>query len=106
MRAPITLLTLLLVAALGGCANTCDRMCDSQAELMERCFSRWDTSWQGESYSDRDEFLNRCYALWGDELDSLDADSQDYGDFVDRCERQLEVAISDVDCESPQLIEP
>lgn len=106
MRPIFPLVALLLSVAASGCANTCDRMCDAQAELMERCFASWDTSWQGESYSDKDEFLGRCYALWGDELDSLESDSAEYADFDNRCERQLQVAISDVDCESPLLIEP
>ena len=81
-------------------------MCDAEAELIERCFVSWDTSWVELTYDDRDEFLGRCYAVWGDELDSLDEDSVEYSDFTDRCERQLQVAISDVDCESPLLIEP
>ena len=106
MRSTLFPIAVLLALCLGGCANTCDRMCDSQAELMERCFDTWDTSWAGESYSGRDEFVERCYAVWGDELDAIDSDTTAYSDFNDRCERQLQVAISDVDCESPLLIEP
>ena len=106
MRIHPTLPLIVAVALLSACNNTCDRMCDAQAELMERCFPTWDTSWQQESYANQDEFLARCYSVWGEELDSLDADSIEYSDFNDRCERQLQVAISDVDCESPLLIEP
>ncbi len=101
-----TLLLLIAIVALPACTNQCDRMCDAEADLMERCFDSWGSSWAAESYSGRDEFTERCYAVWGDELDALESDEAGYDDFLDRCERQLQVAIGDVDCESLLLIEP
>lgn len=106
MRLPGLLLTFLSLATLTACQNVCDRMCDSQADLMERCFSDWESSWQEESYADREEFTDRCYAVWGDELDSLDEDSTEHQAFSDRCQRELQRAQSDIDCESLLLVEP
>jgi hypothetical protein len=100
------LLGLFVGLATSACGNTCDRMCDAQADLLERCFSDWETSWQEQSYSGRDEFLDRCHAVWGDAVEDLDRDDPARTELLSECEGQLEVARSDGDCESLLSIEP
>ena len=93
------LFALLLVAGLAGCGNVCDRMCDAQADMMERCFTDWEMSWTDLSYDDKDHFVDRCHAVQGEGLDEL-SDETAKQDVERCCERNLEAARSDIDCES------
>lgn len=90
----------LLVLGLAGCGNVCDRMCDAQADMLERCIPDWETSWEELSYDSRDHFVERCYSVHGEGLDQLDQDDPAREETELCCERNLQVARSDVDCES------
>jgi len=73
---------------------------------MEGCFETWESSWQEQSYANREAFVARCYNVWGGALDALEADSTEEQEFRARCQVQLEVALADSDCESVLLIDP
>ncbi len=100
----MTLLRSLLAAsvlvALAGCGNVCDRMCDAQADMLERCFPEWEMSWEDLSYDGRDHFIDRCYVVQGEGLDQLDQDDPGRQETERCCERNLQTARSDIDCES------
>lgn len=100
MRATRFPLALLLLFASHGCGNTCDRMCDAQADMLERCFPEWEMSWLDLSYDDREHFEERCHAVQGGALDELDRDDPARDEINLCCDRNLEVARSDADCES------
>jgi hypothetical protein len=107
MTASQTCLAVALIAlSLSGCGNVCDRMCDAQADLLEGCFETWESSWQNQSYANREAFVARCYNVWGEALEALDSESPERQEFRARCQVQLEVALSDSDCESVLLIDP
>jgi hypothetical protein len=91
---------------LTSCANVCDRMCDAEADLQERCFDTWGSSWTGEGYADRTDFLDRCYAVWGGALEDLSNDDPDRQILEDRCQRQLGEARADLECDALLSIEP
>jgi len=102
----ICLAVALIAMSLSGCGNVCDQMCDAQADLMEGCFGSWESSWQDQSYANREAFVARCYNVWGEALEALDSDSIERQEFQARCRVQLEVALTDSDCESLLLIDP
>ncbi len=106
MRNIHLILVLLGSFALAGCGNVCDRMCDAQADMIERCLPTWDTSWSELSYSDRTDFEDRCHAVWGDAAEELDADDPERAEIERRCERDLQTALSDIDCESLLSLDP
>ncbi len=104
---PIHLISLaVLLFAASGCTNDCDDMCDAQGAMIERCLDTWGTSWGELSYADQDEFVTRCYAIWGDRLADLDDDHPDYEGLVRQCQTDAEIARSDTDCESLVSIDP
>lgn len=100
------LFALLALFAAAGCSNVCDQMCDAEADMIERCLPTWDTTWTELSYSDRADFEARCYGVWGGAIEELDKDDPDRVDTERRCERDLEIALSDTDCESLLSIDP
>jgi len=106
VRAMLKSTLLLACLLLASCANVCDRMCDAEADLQERCFGTWDSSWEGQGYADRTEFLDRCYAVWGGALQDLSSDDPDRGTLEDRCQRQLGEARADLECDALLSIEP
>lgn len=104
----VLLAAVLIVAAsvLGGCGEVCDRMCDAQADLMEKCFPTWESSWEEQSYSGREAFVERCYTVWGDAHGALESGSTEANEFEERCRVQFEIALADSDCESVLQIDP
>ena len=100
------ILLLLCAASLSGCANVCDRMCTAQADMFERCFDSWESSWEQLSYDNRQHFEDRCHSVWGDALEDLDNEDPERTALTERCERDLQTARSDVDCESLVSIDP
>ncbi len=101
----LVLLAAVAVAA-SGCGNVCDRMCDAQADMIEGCLPTWETTWNDLSYDSRDHFLDRCYAVWGDSLGELDKDDPERDAIQARCQRDLETARSDADCQSLLSVDP
>jgi len=95
-----------LLTSVAGCSNTCDRMCTAQADLIERCSSTWGSTWEDLSYSGRTEYLERCSQVWGEALNDLDEDSEEWDSLSNQCDRELETALSDTDCESLLSIDP
>lgn len=89
-----------------GCSNTCDRMCTAQADLIERCSSTWGSTWEDLSYEGRADYLERCNQVWGEALEELDEDSEEWDSLSNQCDRELETALSDTDCESLLSIDP
>ena len=107
MTASETLASIALIGLLlGGCGNICNRMCDAQADLMEGCFDTWESSWQGQSYENREAFIARCDSLWAGALEALEEDSVESQEFEESCRVQMELALADSDCESLLLIDP
>ena len=102
------LVVALMVAGsvLMGCGEVCDRMCDAQADLMEKCFPTWESSWEEQSYSGREAFVERCYTVWGDAHGALESGSTEAQEFEERCRVQFEIALADSDCESVLQIDP
>jgi len=96
----------LVLFAVTGCTNECDDMCDAQGDMIERCLGDWDSSWEELSYADRDGYVNRCYAIWGDALQDLDEGDAEYDSLVRQCQTDGEIARSDTDCQSLVSINP
>jgi hypothetical protein len=97
---------IVAASALGGCGEVCDQMCDAQADLMEKCFPTWESSWEEQSYSGREAFVERCYTVWGDAHGALESGSIGAQEFEERCRVQFEIALADSDCESVLQIDP
>ena len=97
---------LLSLALVAGCGNVCDRMCTAQADVLERCFPTWESSWEDQSYASRQDFTDRCQELWGQTLEQLEENSDERERFADQCQLELETALSDTDCESLLSIDP
>ncbi len=100
MTALRPLLAAAALLALAGCGNVCDRMCDAQADMLERCFPEWEMAWQDLSYDDRDHFLDRCHSVQGEGLEQLERDDPYREETEQCCDRNLQIARSDIDCES------
>jgi hypothetical protein len=75
-------------------------MCASVADMYERCFPVWETSWVDESYADRADFLDRCTVVWGDGLTELPRGSDERADLAGECASRMRAAEADVDCET------
>jgi len=95
-----------LLVLLAGCGNVCDRMCETQAEVIEGCLATWELTWPELSYDNQDHYLDRCHAVWGDALEALEDDDPERDVLTARCQRELETARSDSDCESLLSIDP
>ncbi len=93
-------LLLLLCAVAPGCANECDSACDAQGDLFERCLDTWGTTWVEHSYEDKQDYLARCKAVYGDQLDEEDEGSDAYNELLAICDGNLARAESDTDCET------
>ncbi|MBJ93056.1 MAG: hypothetical protein CMP23_01130 [Rickettsiales bacterium] len=101
----VSLTLMALSLGLVGCDESCDRMCDAQADLMEACFPTWESSWQEQSYSSRDAFVERCYVVWGEAAEASD-EAEAQAVIAERCRVQLQIALADEDCESVLQIDP
>ena len=95
-------LPLLLLAALltPGCANECDSACDAMGEYVERCLDTWATTWEEQSYDDRQDYVARCSVVYADELDDLDEGSEEHSSLLAICDANRALAESDTDCET------
>ncbi len=98
MRLPALLLSALLLTS--GCANICDRMCVSEADLYERCLPVWNTTWEESGFADRDDYLDRCYVIARGDLDLTEPGSQQRQDLKQECTSQLQKSASDTDCQT------
>jgi len=94
------LLPFLLLASLSGCANVCDRKCEAETDLIERCLDDWGTTWAELGYANRDESLDRCFAVWGDGFQETDRGSDERQALSDECTADLQAAEADTDCQT------
>jgi len=102
----LPLFLVLSFLALSGCGNICDQMCGAQASMIDRCLTTWDTTWPELSYDDRDAFMTRCSAVYGDALSDLEEASTEAILLEDRCAQDQQTASSDIDCQSLVSIDP
>jgi len=93
-------LALCLAPLLPACANVCDRKCLSEADLFERCLPTWNTTWVEQGFADRNAFLDRCYAVWGDAWETTERGSVERETLGQECTTQLQRAEADTDCET------
>ncbi len=95
------LLLLLIVSLFApGCANECDTACSAQADYFERCLDTWGTTWEENSYDSKQDYLARCRAVYGDQLDAEDEGTDEYLELLAICDGNLARAESDTDCET------
>jgi hypothetical protein len=98
MRLVLPLLAVLVFAS--GCGNDCDNACDAQADYFERCIDTWGTTWEDNSYEDRQDFLVRCKAVYGDQLDAEEEGSEAYRELLAICDANAARSQADTDCET------
>ncbi len=94
------LLPLLLLLSLTGCANVCDRKCEAEKDLIERCLEPWNETWESLGYSDADDYLDRCFSVWGDGLQETERGSSERQTLSDACTADLQAAEADTDCQT------
>jgi hypothetical protein len=94
------LLLALATLTFSGCANVCDRMCNAEADVYERCLPVWGMTWEEAGYADADAYLDRCLSVWGDGFEQTERNSPEREDLSQECTSQLGRAQSDTDCET------
>ena len=96
----ILLLILASMTLAAGCTNDCDTACDAQGAYFERCLEQWGTTWEEQSYNDKDDYLARCRVVYGDQLDAEEEGSEPYRELLAICDGNLTRAEADTDCET------